>query len=197
MTDINEAYRVQFFNSTEQYPSLLYSNKITDNKFNKMFEKKFDELLEKKFDELFEKKFDELIEKKFDELIENKMKHKESYLTYIFTPFQFMSNILSNFYTSNKKTEPEEIKSDEIKSDEIKSDDKEICLCGYKDMNINDKVPIKYDRQPKNKQMNMQVDNDEYSGSVYMSKDREEASKKFMEFMRNRDIILEQVYKEM
>ena len=64
-------------------------------------------------------------------------------------------------------------------------------------MNINDKVPIKYDRQPKNKQMNMQVDNDEYSGSVYMSKDREEASKKFMEFMRNRDIILEQVYKEM
>jgi hypothetical protein len=78
---------------------------------------------------------------------------------------------------------------------------KKTCLCGYKDMNINDKVPIKYDRQPKNKQINMQVDNDEYSGSVYMSKDkatdREEASNKFMEFMQNRNTIVEQVYKEM
>jgi hypothetical protein len=107
MTDINEAYRVQMFNSTEQYPSLLYSNKI----------------FEKKFDEIIEKKFDKIIEKKFDKLFENKMKHKESYLTYIFTPFQFMSNILSNFYTPNKKTESDEIESDEIKSEEIESEE--------------------------------------------------------------------------
>ena len=76
MTDINVAYRLQMFNSTEQYPSLLYSNKIMKKEFKKQFQEKFQEEFNKVFDEAFEKRFSELFDKYYEKKVNNKVVSK-------------------------------------------------------------------------------------------------------------------------
>ena len=78
MADINEAYRLQMFNSTEQYPSLLYSNKIMKKQFKKQFQEEFNKV----FDEAFEKRFSELFDKYYEKKVE--LSNYNSYFSYLY-----------------------------------------------------------------------------------------------------------------
>lgn len=216
MTDINVAYRLQMFNSTEQYPSLLYSNKIMKKEFKKQFQEKFQEEFNKVFDEAFEKRFSELFDKYYEKKVNNKVVSKYiSYFSYLYIyivyPFTYLAGLFTRSNKQELKTEKTEPKT-ETKPDVETTCDKpceknceeEIecceCECGYEEP-IKTTIPKIYPRERKSEQIMMQEDNDEYSGSVYKlkngPKDKEAPSKLFKEFENARNQLVKEVYAEM
>jgi len=206
MDDINEAYRLQMFNSTEQYPSLLYSNKIMKKQFKKQFQEEFNKV----FDEAFEKRFSELFDKYYEKKVE--LSYYNSYFSYLYLylvyPFTYLTGLFirnNHKELTNQESETNCDKSCDKSCDKPCDKDLETdcnnCECECECEPIKTSIPKIYPREKKSEQIMMQEDNDEYSGSVYKLKkwpsDREDASKLFKEFENARNQLVKEVYAEM
>ena len=198
--DLNEAFKLQEFTSRDQYPVLDVMDEEIEKHYNESFEKKFEEMFQKRFDEEFNKRIELLVaqmeepKSRFDIFgyIKSSIKNVLVAFLNILKENQYLRQ-LYNFSTQRQgmpkttEIEPEEmVPIPEIEPEEM------VPIPEAEPCNVELKPFTAHLLEDRYNTLLKQRDNEDRE--LVVSKD--DAIKKFNEFNKNRNTLVNKVYLE-